>query len=232
MFKYRNIFFILAFAMMTQSCGFLRSNLPALPTPQTIETVSEEAATLEVTPTKTVEPTTPTATLVPTQTLSVVTIRAVNGNVNIRRGPSLAYNPISVLYKDTSARVIARDVLTKWAQIELPDSDETGWISLLTDYATVEGDLGSLPGFTTTDWPVISYVKNCTYHDMYIMPGGITLPSSYQTPENEIVLNPGHYLVFDLEMPDLPEVKSFDIREGQEIEINNDGAGEHRKCQK
>jgi hypothetical protein len=64
------------------------------------------------------------------------------------------------------------------------------------------------------------------------MPGEITLPSSYQEPENEIWLNPGHYTVYDLEVPDLPEVKSFDIREGQEIEIIDDGAGEHRKCQR
>jgi hypothetical protein len=232
MFKYRNIFFILTLAIMTQSCARLRTNLPALPTPRTIETVSEQEATLEATPTKTTVPPTPTLTFVPTATLATVTITAVNGNVNIRRGPSLSYNPIDVLYKGESAKVIAHDVLVKWAQIKLPNSDKTGWISLLTDYATVEGDLDSLPGFTTTDWPIFAYLKNCTHHQMYIMPGGITLPSSYGAPENEISLNPGHYLVFDLDVPDLPQVKSFDIREGQEIEVIDDGSGEHRKCQR
>jgi uncharacterized protein YgiM (DUF1202 family) len=231
MFKYRNIFFILMIAAMTQSCVRLRSNLPALPTPRPIETVSGEEAA-DPTSTKPAQLPTATATLtvVPTAALPIVTITAVNGNVNIRRGPSLAYNPISVLYKGMSAKVIAHDVLTKWAQIELPGSDKTGWISLLTDYATVEGDLDSLPGFTTTEWPITAYLINCTHHEMFVMPGGITLPSAYQEPENEIWLNPGHYTVYDLEVPDLTEVKSFDIREGQEIEITEDGAGERRKC--
>jgi hypothetical protein len=231
MFKYRKIFLILMIAVMTQSCVRLRSNLPALPTPRPIETVSEEE-TVEATATKAVELPTATITLtaVPTATLPTVIITAVNGNVNIRRGPSLSYNPISVLYKGNSARVIAHDVLTKWAQIELPNSDKTGWVSLLTDYAIVEGDLDSLPGFTFTEWPITAYLRNCTHHEMFIMPGDITLPSSYQEPENEIWLNPGHYTAYDLEVPGLPEVKSFDIREGQEIEIIDDGTGEHQKC--
>jgi hypothetical protein len=121
-------------------------------------------------------------------------------------------------------------VLTKWAQIAIPNSDKTGWVSLLTEYSKVDGDIDLLPGFTFTEWPVIAYLRNCTHHQMYILPVEITVPSSYGTPENEIWLNPGHYTALDLDLPDTPEVKSFDIREGQVIEIVEDGTGEHRKC--
>lgn len=234
MVKHRNIFSIFLLAVMTQACVSLRLDTPALPTPRTIETVSLEESNPTATATEITEVPSPTVTLtvIPTTALSNVTITAVKGNLNIRRGPDVAYNPIGVLYKGTSAKVIAHDVLTKWAQIVIPNSDKTGWVSLLTSYSSLEGDLASLPGFTITDWPVIAYLRNCTHHQMFIMPGEITLPSSYGYPENEIWLNPGNYIVYDLDMPDLPEVMSFDIREGQEVEIVDDGTGEHRLCPK
>lgn len=233
MSKYRNIFSALLLAVLLQACAGLQADsLPALPTPRAIETVSQSESNPTITPTKTLMPTFTVEPVTPTAVLARVTITAVKGNLNIRRGPDVAYNPIAVLYKDTSAKVIAHDVLTKWVQIIIPGTDKTGWVSLLTNYSSVDGDLASLPGFTPTDWPIIAYLRNCTHHEMFIMPGEITLPSSFGYPENEIWLNPGHYTVYDLNVPDLPEVKSFDIREGQEIEIIDDGSGEHRKCQK
>lgn len=233
MSNYRNIFSALLLTVMLQACAGLQlDSVPALPTPRAIETVSQTESDPTITSTETLIPTVTLQPVTPTTVLAKVTITAVKGNLNIRRGPDVAFNPIAVLYKGTSAKVIAHDVLTKWAQVEIPGSDKTGWVSLLTDYSSVEGDLASLPGFTPTDWPVIAYLINCTHHEMFIMPGEITLPSAYGVPENEIWLNPGHYTVYDLEVPDLPEVKSFDIREGQEIEIIDDGSGEHRKCQK
>jgi hypothetical protein len=233
MSKYRNIFSALLLTAMMQACAGLQlDSIPALPTPRAIETVSQVESNPTITPTKTLIPTLTLEPVTPTVALAHVTITAVKGNLNIRRGPDVAFNPIAVLYKDTSAKVIAHDVLTKWAQIIIPGTDKTGWVSLLTNYSSVKGDLASLPGFTPTDWPIIAYLRNCTHHEMFIMPGEITLPSSFGYPENEIWLNPGHYIVYDLSLPDLPEVKTFDIREGQEIEIIDDGAGEHRKCQK
>ncbi len=232
--KYRNVFSALLLLVTMQACVNLRLDSPTLPTPRTIETVSPQEYNASATPTKEINTPNPTPTLgiVAPAILPNVTITAIKGNLNIRRGPDVAYNPIGVFYKGTSAKVIAHDVLTKWAQIVIPNSEKTGWVSLLTDYSSVEGDLASLPGFTTTDWPIIAYLRNCTHHQMFIMPGEITLLSSYAAPENEIWLNPGHYTVYDLDMPDLPEVKSFDIREGQIIEVVDDGTGEHRRCQK
>jgi hypothetical protein len=231
MVKYRNIFQLFLLAALTQSCVQFQINTPALPTPRTIETVSPEESNPTITA-MTIPSATPTLEVVANVSLPKVTITAVKGNLNIRRGPDVAYNPIAVLYEGTRAKVIAHDVLTKWAQIEIPNSDKTGWVSLMTNYSSVEGDLDALPGFTTTDWPVIAYLRNCTHHQMFVMPVEITLPSSYGAPENEIWLNPGHYVVYDLDMPDLPEVKNFDIREGQTIELVDDGSGEHRLCPK
>ena len=50
----------------------------------------------------------------------------------------MPYNPIGVLYKGTSADVIARDVLSKWVQVVIPNSDETGWVSIQTRIFQIE----------------------------------------------------------------------------------------------
>ena len=160
-----------------------------------------------------------------------VTITAVNGNLFIRRGPDMAYNPIGVLYQGISAQAVATDVLSDWAQIVIPDSGNLGWVSLQTKYSKLQGDLPALPDFTPTDWPTPAYLRNCTYHEMYVLPGALTLPSSLGYPENEIWLYPGQYTIYDLEVPGLPDVLKVDIREGVEVEIVDDGLGDHKNCQ-
>lgn len=162
--------------------------------------------------------------------LAHVTVTAVNGNLFIRRGPDMAYNPVAVLYEGARAVAIARDVLSGWLQIVIPNSDATGWVSVQTDYSSVEGDVESLADFTPIDWPVAGYLRNCSHHEMYILPGEIRLPSSLGYPENEIWLYPGRYTVYDLDVANDPDVMNVDIREGSEIEILVDGLGEHRKC--
>ncbi len=204
---------------------------PALPTPQDIETVAiaeQPAATATSTPTTvpaTATEISPTATTQPR-----VVISAVKGNIFIRRGPDMAFNPIGVLYKDTSAPVIARDVLSNWVQIVIPNSDQKGWISIQTQYSKVDGDLKTLPEFTTTEWPTPAYLRNCTHHQMYILPAEVILLSSFDQPDNMVWLYPGTYTVYDLEVSGEPEVTTVEVREGVTVEILDDGAGEHRKC--
>jgi len=206
---------------------------PALPTPQDIEPIVTEEQVLPIgipspKPPKEVSvgvKITPTITPLPE-----VTITAVKGNLFIRRGPDMAFNPVGILYEGSSAVVIAQDVLSKWVQIVVPDSDQTGWVSIQTKYSKVGGDLSSLPNFTPTYWPVAAYLRNCTYHRMYIVPGGIRLPSRDEYPENEIWLYPGIYTVYDIDMPDEPAVLEVDIREGLEVEIQVDGSGDQRGC--
>jgi hypothetical protein len=94
----------------------------------------------------------------------------------------------------------------------------------------LNGEVDSLPNFTFTDWPAPAYLENCTEHDMYIMPGKITLTSVFTHPENEVWLYPGHYTAQDLFVPGKPEVMDFDIREGQVVNIMINGLGEGHKC--
>ena len=218
--------------MLLQACMQVRVDAPpALPTPQDIETVAiseQPAATATSTPTTvpaTATEISPTATTQPR-----VVISAVKGNIFIRRGPDMAFNPIGVLYKDTSAPVIARDVLSNWVQIIIPNSDQKGWISIQTQYSKIDGDLKTLPEFTTTEWPTPAYLRNCTHHQMYILPAEVILLSSFDQPDNMVWLYPGTYTVYDLEVSGEPEVTTVEVREGVTVEILDDGAGEHRKC--
>lgn len=227
-------FVILLLVISTQGCLRARLNtLPSVPTAQDIGQIATE--NVEILPTSTrqiVKTPSPTATVVlPTETsLPKVTISAVKGNLYIRRGPGLPYNPIGVLYKGTSADVIARDVLSKWVQIIIPDSDVTGWVSIQSEYSKLNGEFDSLPDFTFTDWPVPAYLYNCTEHDMYIMPGEILITSYFTHPDNQAWLNPGTYTVYDATLPDVPEVTTVDIREGENEAILYDGSGNHHKC--
>jgi hypothetical protein len=235
--KYGHVIIFLLLVFLVQACGFARSNVPAvLPTPtaRDIEpTATKRPVSITSTPTVTVEFSGPTQTeILPTMAdQSKVKISAVKGNLFIRRGPDMAFNPIGVLYKDTSAEVIAHDILSKWAQIKIPDSKATGWVSLQTKYSKLDGDLSTLPELSVTEWPKPAYLRNCTYHRMYILPSQIYLNSYLGSPENEVWLYPGDYTVYDIDVPGDPvEVLQVTISEGSDKEILLDGLGERRKC--
>jgi hypothetical protein len=207
------------------------ANVPsALPTAQDAPRTAPVAEEAKPLPTRTatlelVVPDVSTVTALPDVTLNVV-----KGNLFIRRGPGMAYNPVGVLYKNTSTKVIARDILSDWAQIKIPNSSETGWVSIQTDYSQIEGSLKDLPEFTTTEWPQAAYLRNCTNHRMYVMPGEVVLPPVFQFPNNEIWIYPGKYIVYDIDVSGDPEVAQIDIREGSSVEVLDDGLGGHRKC--
>jgi hypothetical protein len=231
--KYRSVSIVLLFVLLTQACAQVRLDAPpALPTARDIEPITtEERTDPRATSTAQVEITTATEIIpTPTSSLPKVTISAVKGNIFIRRGPDMAFNPIGVLYKDTSAKVIARDVLSKWVQIEIPNSDQTGWVSIQTQYSQINGEIKYLPEYTPAEWPVAAYLRNCTYHQMYVMPSEIVIPSYLQYPDNEIWVYPGSYTVYDIDVPGDPEVDQITVKEGSDIEIHYDGLGGHRKC--
>jgi len=232
--KYRRVLIAVLFTMVsTQSCAQVRLDASsASPTAQGIEatTTQERSAPLA---TSTVRVEIPTATEIAstaTPALPNVTISAVKGNTFIRRGPDMAFNPIGVFSKDTSAKVLARDVLDKWAQIQIPNSNKTGWMYIQSDFLRVEGEIKDLPEITPTDWPVAAYVRNCTHHRMWVFPGEIVIPSSFSHPDNESWINPGSYRVYDIDVAGDPEVAQVVVKEGSNIEINEDALGEHRKC--
>lgn len=222
---------VLLLLFLIQACA----QLEAEPTPAGAESPApavEESPSLTPAPTAEIEVPSPTPGLSqPSATpIPSVTITAIKGNLFIRRGPNMAYNPIGVLYKDTSAKVVARDVLSDWVQVQIPGSGQTGWVSVQTDYSQVEGDLAPLPEFTVTDWPQAAYVRNCTHHRMYVPEIDMVIPSSFEYPENEVWIYPGTYTALDIDMNDYPEVETFTVKEGSVVEIRWDGSGEKRKC--
>jgi hypothetical protein len=172
-----------------------------------------------------------TAIMFSTQKPSTIVVTAVKGNVFIRRGPDLAYNAVSVLMDGQSAEALTRDVLGKWVQIPIPGyPKETGWISIQTRFVTVSGDIMKLSEVMPTDWPVLASLRNCTYHYMEANPGGIVIPSAYNFPDNDVQINPGVYTIHDIEVDGSPEVMQVEIKEGSEIDIRDDGDGDHKKC--
>ena len=231
----RRIFIFLVIPLLLAGC--LRGVRPAVATALPAQTAAAPVST-ETQPAPAATSTIPAA--IPTATIAVistvpsaypsVTISAVKGNVFIRRGPGMAYNPIDVLYKDTSAPVIGRDVLSRWVQVVIPGSDKMGWVFINSGFAQLDGDLASVPDFTPTDWPVPGYLINCTHHDMYIMPGEIIIPASFGDPANEAWLYPGFYTIQDISMLGEPKIQDIEMREGVDIEIRVDGTGEGRKC--
>jgi len=224
----RHLSIALLVAFLSQACMQVKSE--STPTPPSAE---ERGSTPAPLPTATTTP-----LPLPTQTEAApaaspipnVTLDVVKGNLFIRRGPDMAFNPIGVLYKDTRAKVIARDVLSDWAQIEIPNSDKTGWVSVQTEFSQIEGSLKDLPEFKITEWPVAAYLRNCTHHRMYVVQSEVVIPSSFEFPDNEIWIYPGTYTILDIDVPDDPEVATITVQEGSDIEIREDGLGEKRKC--
>jgi len=181
----------------------------------------------------------PTATVVPvTETLPTLTpapsvrVIAANGNLYIRCGPGTPYSRIGVLYKGTSAEVIGQDMLSKWVQIRIPESEATGWISLLTPYSQIEGNLSQVTAFTFTEWPEPAYIKNCTEHNIIIMPNELYLNSLWTNAQylNQSQIDPGFYEVRDADMVGEPLIEKVDIQEGETYYITMNGLGEYRKC--
>lgn len=178
-----------------------------------------------------------TPTVVPvTSTLyfpqPVVTITAARGNLYIRRGPDMAYSRIGVLKKGESAEVIGQDVLSRWVQIKIPNSDLTGWVSIMTDFSEINGDLKTIPNFTFTDYPKPAYIKNCTEHVLLVMPGEFYLENLFTNAQglNEVRVDSGVYSIYDVTLPDEPLIQTVDIQEGETAYIMVNGLGEKHNC--
>lgn len=230
--KHRIAVTALLIGILLQGCvGFTPAAPPTSDTPIPLKIESRTATS---TPSRVAETgNTPAHEVTATPTpLREVTITAVNGNLYIRRGPGMAYNQIDVLMKGESAPILYRDILSKWVQISIPGrSGQTGWVSIMTKFSSIEGDLSAIPAIQVTDWPVAGYLRNCSFHRMLVMPGGTVIPSLLQYPENEVWIYPGSYTIFDYDMPDTPEVMRVEMREGYEMDILYDGTGEKHKCE-
>jgi hypothetical protein len=211
-------------------CSCAPRTAPAAPQPAATDVIPLSAVPVipHVTPI-TAATRTPLPSATPTP--QPVSVSAVKGNLFIRRGPDMAFNPVAVLTSGQSAQAQGRDILAKWLEIPLPGHPEaTGWVSIQTVYSAVSGEVSTLPEVQPTIWPVPAFLRNCTFHDMTAEPGGILLPALSNFPANDVRINPGAYRVYDTDVDGAPEVLKVELREGSAIDIRVDGNGESRKC--
>ncbi|MFM8876818.1 MAG: SH3 domain-containing protein [Anaerolineae bacterium] len=236
MLNSRKFFSTLLFAIFAVGCMPVATP-PIDEVPATMEPTEEESIVNAQSSTVTETPL-PTPTLIPASTetasapLLSVRITAINGNLNIRRGPGTAYDRIGILKSASSANVIGQDVLSKWVQIQIPATEQTGWVSLQTPYSRIDGNLEDIPDFTFTEWPEPAYIKNCTEHDIIILPNEIYLYSLWTNADylNYVQVDPGVYELQDATLPDAPVYETIDIQEGETFYITVNGLDEYHKC--
>jgi hypothetical protein len=174
---------------------------------------------------------TPTSTPASTPTPKQVTFTVKNGNLNIRRGPSVDYNYVGVLYDGETAIAVGRDRISRWVLIELPGQPGVkGWVTTETEYSSVQGDVSTLP-FVTVEPASPAYIRNCTKHTMYIYPAEVELLTKYDDPYNEERFGVGVYQVYDLENPHDEVIQVINLSEGRTVDILYDWAGEKSKCE-
>ncbi len=226
--KIGSLFLVIVLCASLQGCNPSQRSLPPTPSGTSVETALPFLTAPVATATASVVP---TATFLPIQTSKVVTVAATKGNLFIRRGPDLGFNPIAVLRDGQSATAQARDVLSNWLQIPIPGQpDKTGWVSIQTHYSVVSGDVMNLPEFTQTYWPEAASLRNCTHHQLEADPAGIVLPPVDQFPDNEVQMNPGTYAIRDIDVDHSPVVAEVVLQEGSAIDVRTDGDGVRKKC--
>jgi len=174
---------------------------------------------------------TPTSAPAFTQTPRQVTFAVENGNLNIRRGPSIDYNYVGVLYDGETAVAVGRDRISRWVLIELPAQPGVkGWVTTETDYSIVQGDVSTLP-FATVEPASPAYIRNCTKHTMVVYPTEVELLSKYDEPYNEERFGVGEYQVYDLENPEDEAIQVVNLSEGRTVDILYDWTGDKSKCE-
>ena len=172
-----------------------------------------------------------TDTPLPSKTPMRVTFSVSGGNLNVRRGPSLAYNYVGVLNDKESANVVGRDRISRFVMIEMPgDPNTRGWVTTETQYSSVDGDISSLP-FVQVEPAKPAFIRNCTYHTLMIYPEGIQLLPKTEKPYNEERLDVRTYQVYDLENPENKPIEMITLSEGRTVDIKVDWSGEKSKCE-
>jgi hypothetical protein len=175
----------------------------------------------------------PTATLTSpvVATPKIVRVKIEGGNLFVRRGPSLDYNYVDVLYDGVTVLATGRDRVSRWIRIALPsDPLVEGWITTETNYTLIEGDIPNLP-YIETEPARPAYIRNCTMHELWVMPAEVKLLEKFEAPDNEVRFPVGIYQVYDLENPDNKPIEEVSLSEGKTVDIQYDWTGEKTKCE-
>jgi len=174
----------------------------------------------------------PTLELTATTTASSagVSIAAgATGSLNIRRGPSNYYNVLAFLLGGQSQPALARNTEGTWLYISLPDQPAAnGWVSAVTAYSVVTGDIKTLP-VRASDAALPIYIRNCTFHPMLVQPGSVLLKDQTYPPQNKAQFPVGSYKVYDQSVSNTL-VKTVTLAEGDSIDITKDGLNNSYTC--
>jgi hypothetical protein len=172
----------------------------------------------------------PTDVVTVVATPKTVTVTIVGGNLSVRRGPSLFYNYVNVLYDGTVVTATGRDRISRWIRVQLPDqSGVEGWITTETRYTEITGDIGNLP-FIETEPANPAFIRNCTKSTLWVMPDDVQLLDKFNEPFNEEQFIVGLHQVIDPNNPDVT-LEEVDLSEGERVDIRRDGSGEKSKCE-
>jgi hypothetical protein len=235
----RLVAFALTFLLIISACNLPTAAtptvLPPLPTGTDLPATQPAPATSTLSATGTLLPeptfTQPAAfTVTVSPTASPVTITASTGNLNVRRGPGVGYNPIGGLLKGEAAVATGRDYRGDWLYVTLPSQpDKSGWVNSQTKFSTVTGDVMGLSVMEVAP-PKPAYFRNCTFHSMLVEPGGVVIPPQGESPLNEVQFNPGEYQVKDDSVAGSPTVMEATLLEGYTIDIRTDGIPNTYSC--
>lgn len=230
-------FLLLIALLLLAGCNLKATETPPTATdlPRDIPTWTPRPADLTAAPPTPTRPAlvtlSPSAAPTASPTPAGVTVQAIGGNLHIRRGPSVDYNPIGVLRAGQRLTATARDPVSRWLQVSLPSAPgKSGWVSILTTYSLVSGEVEDLP-IATASPAVPAFIRNCTKHRMLVLPLEVELLSKYDTPYNEERFPPGEYQVYDLEVGDNKAYQTIVLSEGSRVDIRKDGLGEKSKCE-
>ena len=173
---------------------------------------------------------TETASVIPSATSNVISITASGGNINIRRGPGVGYDPISAFKNGQTAAASARSDDSKWLYIPIPGvSGQFGWVSAITQFSSIAGDISLLPVMPVPPFEP-AYIRNCTFHEMLIKPVDIKIPDQTFSPKNDVQFNPGDYEVYDTTDTGGKPIQTIQLREGQTFDITKDGLDNLYAC--
>jgi len=228
---------IVVLAIACQACDASQKTMSAATDPSTehqsspVESPTSLASTADIQNSFLPATATPTIAVMPSPTRPTVMVIAVNGDLSIRSGPDETFDAIAVLRKGETVPALARSILNGWVQVPIPFQEgKTGWVSILTDYSIVSGNVLDLSRIDVVEWPVGSYLLNCTTHQMVVEPGDKTLQRVSDSPKNRVWLSPGLYTVYDLDVSGHPQVKNLSLPSHTEVKIIKDGDGQRSEC--
>jgi hypothetical protein len=229
------LFALLSLALLGQACAFARP--PAaqtLPSATSTEVVSSDVPTAYAalpTTTSIIVRTVPAPTLVPTPVPPPVSIKAVDGDLAIRKGPDEVFDAVDKLKAGDTLPVHARSIQDGWLQVPIPSQPGAfGWVSTKAGYSEVDGNVLDLPLITAVEWPFGGYVLNCTAHNLLAKPGDKPIPAVSPDGSNRVWFFPGLYTVYDVDVADQPAVTQVKLYEHTTVSIISDGAHNKYTC--